>query len=147
MQIHELQPNHKMKNKKRIGRGGKRGTYSGRGIKGQKARAGRKLEPITKNIIKKIPKLRGSSNRLIQKKSNEFTKIINLSLLEKTFEPKDIVSPKTLLKKEIIEKIKGKIPKVKILADGEITKPLYIQGCEVSKMAREKILKVGGKID
>ena len=39
MQIHELKPNHKRKTGKRIGRGGKRGTYSGRGVKGQKSRA------------------------------------------------------------------------------------------------------------
>lgn len=43
MQIHQLNPKQKKKNKKRIGRGGKRGTYCGRGVKGQKSRAGRKL--------------------------------------------------------------------------------------------------------
>lgn len=41
MQLHELKPKHKAKKKKRVGRGGKRGTFSGRGVKGQKARAGR----------------------------------------------------------------------------------------------------------
>ena len=59
MQLHELKPIHKLKRKKRIGRGGKRGTYSGRGIKGQKARAGRRLKPVIRDLIKRYPKLRG----------------------------------------------------------------------------------------
>ncbi|KPJ73361.1 50S ribosomal protein L15, partial [Parcubacteria bacterium DG_74_1] len=46
MQLHEIKPIHKLKKSKRIGRGGKRGTYSGRGIKGQKSRAGRRFKPV-----------------------------------------------------------------------------------------------------
>jgi len=60
MQFHQLKPIHKMKKRKRIGRGGKRGTYSGRGTKGQKSRAGRKLVPIIRGLIKRYPKLRGA---------------------------------------------------------------------------------------
>lgn len=59
MQIHELKPTHKKKEAKKIGRGGKRGTYSGKGMKGQKSRAGRRLEPVVRSLIKKYPKLRG----------------------------------------------------------------------------------------
>lgn len=59
MQIHQLKPIHKIKKKKRVGRGGKRGTYSGRGLKGQKSRAGRKMQPAIREFIKKFPKLRG----------------------------------------------------------------------------------------
>ncbi len=59
MQLHELRPKHKLKKKKRIGRGGKTGTYSGRGVKGQKSRAGAKFEPIIRGLIKRYPKLRG----------------------------------------------------------------------------------------
>ncbi|MFQ6049937.1 MAG: hypothetical protein ACE5J0_02775 [Candidatus Paceibacterales bacterium] len=58
MELHELKPIHKKKKRKRVGRGGKRGTYSGRGIKGQKTRAGRKLKPIIQETIKRYPKLR-----------------------------------------------------------------------------------------
>ena len=57
MQIHQLKPKYKKKEKKRVGRGGKKGTYCGRGIKGQKARAGRKMQPIIRQILKKYPKL------------------------------------------------------------------------------------------
>ena len=59
MQIHELRPKHKTKNSKRVGRGGKKGTYSGRGGKGQTARSGRKMEPVIREIIKRYPKLKG----------------------------------------------------------------------------------------
>ncbi|HOK35099.1 MAG TPA: hypothetical protein PLL80_00755 [Candidatus Pacearchaeota archaeon] len=59
MQLHQIQPTHKPKDKKRIGRGGKRGTYSGKGIKGQTSRAGAKIRPEIRDFIKKIPKKRG----------------------------------------------------------------------------------------
>jgi len=62
MQLHELKPDHKNKTKKRIGRGGKRGTFSGKGVKGQKSRAGRKIRPGTRDLIQQIPKLRGARN-------------------------------------------------------------------------------------
>jgi len=45
MQLHQLKPKNKLKKAKRIGRGGKRGTYSGKGIKGQRSRAGAKIRP------------------------------------------------------------------------------------------------------
>jgi len=59
MQLHELQPTHKTKTSKRIGRGGKKGTYSGRGMKGQKSRAGARMQPLVRELIKRYPKLRG----------------------------------------------------------------------------------------
>lgn len=59
MQLHELKPIHKKKRSKRIGRGGKKGTYAGRGVKGQKSRAGRRLKPLVRELIKRYPKLRG----------------------------------------------------------------------------------------
>jgi len=60
VQLHHIQPAHKPKQKREVGRGGKKGRYSGRGIKGQKARAGGKIRPALRDIIKKIPKLRGT---------------------------------------------------------------------------------------
>jgi large subunit ribosomal protein L15 len=59
MQLHEIKPYNKLKKKKRVGRGGKKGTYSGKGMKGQKSRAGAKIRPEIRDMIKKIPKLRG----------------------------------------------------------------------------------------
>ena len=59
MQLHEIKPKHKLKKSKRVGRGGKRGTYCGKGIKGQKSRAGAKIRPELRDLVKKIPKVRG----------------------------------------------------------------------------------------
>ncbi|MFH0987396.1 MAG: hypothetical protein V1841_00670 [Patescibacteria group bacterium] len=59
MQLHQIQPLHRGKTKRRVGRGGKRGIYSGRGGKGQTARSGHKVRPDIRDLIKKIPKLRG----------------------------------------------------------------------------------------
>jgi len=63
MLIHELQPEHPGRDKKRIARGGKRGTYSGRGHKGQKSRSGRNIRPAERDIILRLPKLRGNRSR------------------------------------------------------------------------------------
>ncbi len=142
MQLHQLKPKHKLKRKKRIGRGGKRGTYSGRGLKGQKSRAGRKLAPVARELIKKYPKLRGY--RFKRREKN--LAIINIGVLEKRFESSETVSPKLLLERKLIRRIKGKLPKVKILGEGGITKKLTIKGCEASESAKEKIKHAGGTI-
>ena len=78
MQLHQLRPKHKLKKKKRIGRGGKRGTYSGRGIKGQRSRAGRKFAPAIRELIKRYPKLRGYKFKGREKN----LAIINIGVLE-----------------------------------------------------------------
>lgn len=145
MQLHQLQPNHPRKHRKRIGRGGKRGTYSGRGIKGQKARAGAKIRPAIRDLIKKIPKLRGRGKHpftSLQKKPIP----VNLRELERAFGAREEVTVATLLKKGILAKILGWAPAVKILADGELSKPLIIRGIPVSKSAKEKIENAGGKV-
>lgn len=142
MQLHQLQPIHKTKKPKRIGRGGKRGTYSGRGMKGQKSRAGRKFKPAIRDLIKRYPKLRGYRFNPLP----ERFAVVNLDILEKKFKDKEQISPKILLEKKLIRKIKGKTPKVKILGKGELTKVLIIESCLFSKSAKEKIEKAGGII-
>lgn len=142
MQLHQLKPIHKLKKKKRIGRGGKRGTYSGRGIKGQKSRAGRKFAPVIRGLIKKYPKLRGYRFRAEEKN----LAVVNVEILDKKFNNLKLVTPKSLLEKKIIRKIKGKLPEVKILGKGKITKKLTVEGCELSKTAKEKIEKAGGSV-
>ncbi len=145
MQLHQIQPKNKLKKKKRIGRGGKKGTYSGRGVKGQKARAGRKLQPIIREIIKKYPKLRGYNFNSLQNKPP--LEIVNLSQIEVKFKEGETVTPESLVEKKLIKKIKGRIPRVKILGDGEITKKINIRQCLISKSAKEKIEKAGGKVE
>lgn len=142
MQLHQLRPIHKSKKRKRVGRGGKRGTYSGRGIKGQKARAGARIRPELRDMIKKIPKLRGIKFKATRQKAQ----IVNTSILEEKFSPGDIVSPLALLKKRLVRKIKGRPPQVKLLGAGDISKKLLVKDCQISKGAREKIEKAGGTI-
>ena len=142
MQLQELKPIHKKKQRKRVGRGGKRGTYAGRGLKGQRARAGRRLKPAIRELIKRYPKLRGYRFKPVELKPA----IVNLDTLEKKFKSGEIVNPRILLEKKLIRRIKGRIPKVKILAKGKLTKALTIEGCLVSKSAEEIIKKAGGTI-
>lgn len=139
MLINELKLKTKKKAKKRVGRGGKRGTYSGRGQKGQKARAGHRIKPAEKYLIYKLPKLRGVKNKLKREKPI----IFNLDDLERKFSDTNIIDKKYLLDKKIIKKLNQR---VKILGDGEIKKAFEIKGIEVSKKAKEKIEKVGGKV-
>ncbi len=138
MQIHQIGKPKIKKEKKRIGRGGKRGSYSGRGIKGQKSRAGTsKKEPITKKLIKRYPKLRG--HKFKSKKILYPLVIVNLSDLDGKFIQDDLINPEILCNKGIIRKIKGKIPQVKILGKGDLKIKVNIQDCFMSKSVKEKL--------
>lgn len=136
MQLYQVKPKNISKNKKRVGRGGKRGTYSGKGMKGQLARAGRKLRPDIRDFVKKIPKRRGYDFQSIQEKPQ----IVNLRELEKKYNDGEIVNPETLMKKGLIAKVNKRMPEVKILGDGKLTKKLKVENCKLSKSA-EKVLK------
>ena len=142
MQIHNIKKNKSNKTSIKVGRGGKRGKTSGKGHKGQKARAGNSGRPEIRDMIKKLPKLRGYRFNSIQKKYTP----VNLKSLEDSFENNEIVTPKTLLSKKVINRKSGKTPIVKILATGEIFKKIKVSGCEVSKTAKEKIEKAGGEV-
>ena len=142
MQIHQIIPKTKSKKGKYIGRGGKRGTYSGRGIKGQKARAGRKMRPEIRDMIKKLPKKRGYRFKSFQKDSV----IVNLESLNKKLADNSEITPKILVENELVKMRGGKIPSVKILGKGEINKKFYVSGCLLSKSAKEKIEKANGKV-
>lgn len=142
MQLHELQRKHKNRGKKRVGRGGRKGTYSGHGMKGQKSRAGRKMVPIIRELIKRYPKLKGYRSFAIE---NYFA-VVNLEVLEKISKDGEIINPENLIKKGVISKIKGRTPKVKILGTGKLTKKLVVENCKTSKTAKEAIEKAGGSI-
>ncbi len=148
MQLHELKPTSARKTAKRIGRGGKRGKTSGRGMKGQTARAGNSTRPEMRELIKKLPKLRGHGKNRADTVNNERVKAVavNLAKLETAFANGDTVSPKTLVNKGLVATVRKKSPVVKILATGEITKKLTIENCQVSKAAQEKIEKAGGNV-
>ena len=134
MQIHTSARSTKQKRARRIGRGGKRGTYSGRGIKGQKARAGAKFRPAERDILKKIPKLRGYRFKSFRARPAP----VNLDTIEKNFGAGETVSPQTLLAKGLVRRIKGRVPGVKILGRGELKKHLVFKDVVFSGAARQK---------
>lgn len=145
MQINNLIPRTKNKKTMIVGRGGRRGKTSGRGGKGQTARAGHKKRPELRDFIKRIPKLRGRG--VNQNKSpNERPVIINLGDLESIFKSGQTVSPQTLIENKLISTSDGRIPRVKILGSGEFTQKINIEGCEVSASVRSKIEKIGGTV-
>jgi len=128
-----------------VARGGKRGKTAGRGGKGQSARAGNKRRPEWRDIIKKLPKLRGrgvNSHKSIQYPRS----IVNVGSIEEVFNAGDAVTPEILIAKFLVSKRSGVIPEVKLLGGGEITKAIMVSGCRVSESARIKIEKAGGKI-
>lgn len=139
MQIHQLKSNKASREKKRIGRGGKRGTFSGRGTKGQKARAGRKIRPDIRDMIIRIPKLKGLNNKTLQPKAVA----VNLSILDKKVKDA-VITKETLVKNKIIT---NSIKRVKILGNGEISRAITIKGLEVSKTAKDAIEKKGGSVE
>ncbi len=137
MQIHNLR-NPNKKNKKRVGRGGKRGTYSGRGQKGQRARAGHRIRPAIRDLLIRIPKLRGVKHKPVRPKPF----ILNVGDLER-FAKDGVLNKKILFENKFIKRVNAL---VKILGEGELKKPLSLEGLSVSAKAREKIEKAGGKI-
>jgi large subunit ribosomal protein L15 len=140
MQIHNLKVK-TQKRKRRVGRGGKKGTYSGKGMKGQKSRSGGNVNPIFEGgrstLIEHLPKVRGF------KSHHPKNQVVNLDQLEKYFADGDIVNPQSLLSKKLIDRIKASI---KILSDGKISKKITVEKCLFSKTAKEKIEKAGGTI-
>lgn len=143
MQLHHISPKHKGKTRKRIGRGGKRGTYSGRGVKGQRARAGARVRPALRDLIKKIPKRRGEG---YYRPFSPSSVVINVQDLETHFVNGDRVTPAILVEKRILRRTKGRLPIVKLLGSGTLTKKLLVSECRTSGEARKKIEKAGGSI-
>ncbi len=133
---------------RRVGRGqsSTRGKQSGRGGKGQTARAGHKIRPEFRDIIKKLPKRRGYGKN--RGRTVDGTRldahVFPVARLEALFESGAEVSPKTLIEKGILHARK-QLP-VKIVGGGELTKKFSLKGVDGSASARAAIEKAGGSI-
>jgi large subunit ribosomal protein L15 len=101
-----------------------------------------------RDFIKKLPKLRGHGvNRSSTVNAERVLPIaVNLNKLEAHFATGATVSPKTLVAAGIISTVRRSAPKVKILATGDLTKKLSIEGCLVSAAAEAKIKAAGGSV-
>lgn len=143
MQLHTLSLRTRRKSAKYIGRGGKRGTTAGRGTKGQRARAGHKIRPAIRDIIKKLPKLRGYRFKSYVPKPSVF----DLRAIQKHFKAGETVSPGSLRKKGLLPKARISRASVKIVDGGAFdVKNIVFRGVGVSTIARERILGNGGSI-
>jgi len=143
MQIHNLKRQNKNKKDRIVGRGGKHAKTSGRGGKGQTARAGNKRRPELRDIIKKLPKLRGYRFNSFEKKPV----CISLDRIAALYPKGGEVNPVNLIEIKALKKIKGVIPKVKIL-DGktDFNVKVAVSKCLVSAPVKIKIEKAGGTI-
>jgi len=152
LNLSNLSPAQPREDRKRVGRGlgSGKGRYSGRGIKGQKSRAGHHKMPAgfqggQTKLFMQIGKLRGntSADAMPVGPFRTYTQPINLRDLER-FEAGAEVTPETLVEKGLLKNTKID---VKLLADGEITKKLTIRVHAISASAREKVEAAGGTVE
>jgi large subunit ribosomal protein L15 len=147
-----LEPAQARRDRKRVGRGlgSGKGRYSGRGLKGQKARAGSHKLPAgfeggQMPIDMRLPKLRGntSADAMPIGPFRTYNQPVNLRDLEARFDAGAEVTPDALVEKGLIKNTRTD---VKILGSGELTKKLAVTAHGFSKSAREKIEAAGGRI-
>lgn len=129
---------------KRVGRGNGsgHGTYSGRGCKGQKSRAGYRIRPGFEGgqlpLIKRLPRKRGFTNIFRTEYSTVSVGSLN------TFDKDTEVTPEKLVSSGLVKSLKYP---VKILADGQIDHPITVKANKFSASARAKIEAAGGTVE
>jgi large subunit ribosomal protein L15 len=152
LNLSTLKPAQASRSRKRVGRGlgSGKGRYSGRGIKGQKARSGSHkmragFEGGQMPIYMRLPKQRGSTSddAMPVGPFRTQTAPVNVRDLDR-FDAGDEVTPEALVEKGLLKNTKID---VKILGGGEISKQLTIRVHAISASAREKIEKAGGRVD
>ena len=145
MKLHELSPvAGSTKARKRIGRGpaSGQGKTAGKGLKGQKARAGRGMRPGFEGgqmpLQRRVPK-RGFNNIFRTEMA-----IVNVAALEANYDAGAVVTIDSLIEKGLVKKV---LDGVKVLGYGEITKALTVQANAISESAKQKIEAAGGKTE
>ncbi|MFH0828619.1 MAG: 50S ribosomal protein L15 [Candidatus Kerfeldbacteria bacterium] len=126
--------------RRRVGRGnGSRGSYSGRGAKGQRSRTGGRrglIRRSLRSLMERVPKQRGF------KAQAEKCAIVSVSNLERTCMANETVTPASLIEKHLIE-TPGR--GIKVLGGSALTKPITVYAHAFSRSAKESIEKAGGK--
>jgi large subunit ribosomal protein L15 len=122
MQIHQLTLPARKK-KKTIGRGGKRGTTSGKGTKGQKARSGGNVDPLFEGgrstFIDRLKKVKGF------KAVNPKKVTVTLTKIDRAFADGEVVTVENLIAKKVVDR-KARVAGVKIVSSGTLTKKLTL---------------------
>jgi large subunit ribosomal protein L15 len=150
--LSNLKPAQTRRARKRVGRGlgSGKGRYSGRGIKGQKARSGSHtmrpgFEGGQTPIYMRLPKQRGpySKDAMPMGPHRTSTVPVNLRDLERVFDDGDEATLEAMLEKGLIKNTRVD---VKVLGQGELTKKLAVTAHSFSASAREKIEQAGGSV-
>src|ERR1700736_3338390 len=151
LNLSNLQPAQPREDRKRVGRGmgSGKGRYSGRGIKGQKSRAGSHMmragfEGGQMPLAMHLPKLRGSTSKDAMPVGpfRTYTQPVNLQDLDR-FEAGEEVTPESLKAKGLIRSVRKD---VKLLGVGELTKKLSITVHGASASARVNVEAAGGTL-
>src|SRR6185437_11207248 len=151
LNLSNLKPAQPRKDRKRVGRGlgSGKGRYSGRGIKGQKSRAGSHrmragFEGGQMPLAMRLPKLRGNTSRDAMPVGpfRTYTQPVNIRDLDR-FEAGEEVTPESLKAKGLIRSIRKD---VKLLGVGDLSKKLSITVHAASATAREKVEAAGGTL-
>src|SRR3954454_1530290 len=152
LNLHTLQPAQERVDRKRVGRGlgSGKGRYSGRGIKGQKSRAGsHKMRPGFSGgqmpIFMRLGKLRGNTSKDAMPVGpfRTYTVPVNLRDLDR-FDAGAEVTPESLVEVGLIKNTKTDI---KLLGDGDLSKKLTVRVHAISASAREKVESAGGTVE
>jgi large subunit ribosomal protein L15 len=152
LNLSNLSPAQPREDRKRVGRGlgSGKGRYAGRGIKGQKSRAGSHkmaagFEGGQTKLFMRIGKLRGntSADAMPIGPFRTYSQPINLRDLER-FEAGAVVTPESLVERGLLKNTKID---VKLLGDGELTKKLTVRIHAISASAREKVEAAGGTVE
>jgi len=145
MKLHDLRPaDGSRKARKRVGRGpgAGQGKTAGRGTKGQNSRAGGPKPPYFEGgqlpLVRRLPWKRGFHPFM----RVEYTPV-NVGRLE-VFDDNTVVTPDSLVAAGII---KGSAGPVKILAAGDLSKPLHVRAHRFSQSAQDKITAAGGRVE
>jgi large subunit ribosomal protein L15 len=140
----DLQLSQPRKKKKNLGRGGKKGTYSGKGNKGQKARSGAHVDPLFEGgrstLIDHMKKKRGFTSRT-KKRS-----IVQVMDIEKNFEDGAIISVESLVNMKLVAR--KNIPLgIKVLGSSKLTKKfVFEKEIFISEAVKKAIIAVGGEV-
>jgi len=152
LSLSNLSPAQPRQDRKRVGRGlgSGKGRYSGRGLKGQKSRAGSHkmragFEGGQMPTYMRLPKQRGSTSKDAMPVGpfRTFTQGVNVRDLETRFDAGADVTPEALKELGLIRNLRTD---VKILGHGDLSKKLTVTAHRFSATAREKIEAAGGTV-
>src|SRR5690349_2081237 len=152
LNLSNLKPAASRRDRKRIGRGmgSGKGRYSGRGIKGQKARSGSHkmragFEGGQMPIYMRLGKQRGNTSQDAMPVGPFRTSTVPVNVRDlDRFDEGAEVTPESLVEKRLIKNTRTD---VKLLGVGEVTKKLTVRVHAISASAREKIEAAGGTVE